>query len=192
VIGLTKPKDHGKFDALVSRLNASRSGGPIMVEDIGGGWRAFADAKAKLDRYDAVRGRRKLTAQKPFTDAMAKVDPKAAVRYWVSGSAVQGALDRALERSGAPPNLTKDVGTLESIAGWARAENDGVRAEAAGTISPAPKPKTYAPSLASSLPKGALLYASFAHLDDPTALVLRLVGRSNPRFNRQLESVQAF
>ena len=181
---LTKPRSKKKLKAFL------HSQGDLFAQTAVGDWLAVSGDATLLDRLKRLAKGRKLDGDKDFRDAFGKLDHGAVVRAWVRGSAVQGALDRALERSGAPPNLTRDVGALQSIAGWARAEKDGVRAEAAGTVSPAPNPKTYAPSLASSLPKGALLYVSFAHLDDPTKIILRLVGRSKPNFNRQLGSVQ--
>jgi hypothetical protein len=121
---------------------------------------------------------------------MSKLDQNAAVRAYVAGEPVQHELDRALERSGAPANLTRDLARLESISAAGLIERGGVRADSALTTDPAPNPKTVKPTLAGSLPSGALLYVDTADLAAPTRTILRLVAQSKPKFETQLHQVE--
>jgi hypothetical protein len=190
VVALTKPPTRKKLDVLLHKLDAADTTQPrTIVRSAGGGWVVLSDTKRTLDRFDALR-KHKLADEPRFKDAMSSLDAKAAVRAYVDGHAVQDALDRSLRRSGAAPQLTRDVARLEAVVGSGSAESDGVAIDGGGVLDRKPGAKTYSPTLASELPRGALFYLSFAHLDDPTSLVLRLVGRSKPNFDRQLQSVQ--
>jgi len=121
---------------------------------------------------------------------MSRLDEKAAARAYVAGAPVQAALDRALVQAGAPPNLTRDLARMESISGAGFVEGKGLRVEGALASDPAANPKTVAPSLAGSLPAGALLYVSTADLAAPTRTILKLVARSQPKFETQLHQVE--
>jgi Protein of unknown function (DUF3352) len=112
------------------------------------------------------------------------------VRAYVAGEPVQRAMDRGLHGSGAPANLTRDLARLKSIAAAGFIEHNGVRVDSALTTDPAANPKTVKPTLADSLPSGALLYVDTADLAAPTRTILELVARSNPKFETQLHQVE--
>jgi hypothetical protein len=182
VVGLTKPSTLAKLKAALS--------GEVAFTDLGGGWVAVAGDRARLDRFTRIAGGDKLDGDKEFKDAFGKLDADAVVRTWVRGGLVQAALDRALASGGAAPRLTHELGDLRALAGFARAEAEGAALEVDGLIDPTPDPATFTPSLPDSVPGGALLYVSTTHLDDPTKIMLRLVGKSLPNFDTQLEQVQ--
>jgi hypothetical protein len=79
---------------------------------------------------------------------------------------------------------------VESISAAACIESNGVRADAALATQPAAEPKTYSPSLADSLPSGALLYVSTADLAGPARTIDKLVARSNPTYEMQKSQVE--
>src|SRR5438067_2662861 len=173
VVGLTQPKDKAKFTALVKKGPDKSATAEVN------GWSVVADTQSKIDAFRRASSGNKLDGVAEFKDAMAKLDENAAVRAYVAGEPVQRQLDLALERSGAPANLTRDgVARMESISAAGFIERKGLRLDAALTTDPAANPKTVAPSLAGSLPAGALLYVSSADLAAPTRTILKLLGRS--------------
>jgi Protein of unknown function (DUF3352) len=184
VVGLTQPKDKAKFKALMNK------GSESATAEVNG-WSVVADSKSQIDAFRTASTKDKLDGVAEFKDAMSKLDDSAAVRTYVAGEPVQRQLDRALEGSGAPANLTRDgVARLESISAAGLIEPDGVRIDSALTTDKAPNPKTVAPTLAGSLPSGALQYVDTADLAGPTRTILKLVGRSLPKFESQLHQVE--
>lgn len=184
VVGLTQPKHKAKFKALASKGSGETATGEVN------GWSVFADSQAKIDAFRRASSGDKLDGVGEFKDAMGKLDESAAVRAYVAGEPVQQAMDRALRSGGAAPNLTHDVARMESISAAGLIEPDGIRVDSALTTDPAPSPKTVTPTLAGSLPSGALLYADTADLAGPTRTILRLVERSQPKFETQLHQVE--
>lgn len=188
VVGLTQPKSKAKFKALIAKLDSSGDG-RTFSEDVNG-WAVVADSKSKIEAFRRASSGDKLDGVGEFKDAMSALDDKAAVRAYVAGEPVQRELDRALDRSGSPPNLTRDLARMESISAAGLIEGNGVRADSALVTDPAPNPKTVSPTLAGSLPSGALLYVDTADLAAPTRAILKLVGRSDPKFETQLHQVE--
>jgi hypothetical protein len=188
VVGLTQPKSKAKFAALIAKGNKKGSG--KLVTDEVGGWTVVADSRSKLDAFRRASAGDKLSGVGEFKDAMSRLDEKAAVRAYVAGAPVQRELDRALRRDGAAPDLTRDLAVMQSISAAGFVESGGVRAEADLATDPAANPKTYTPTLAQSLPAGALLYVSTANLADPTRTILKLVARSERGFETQLRRVE--
>jgi hypothetical protein len=185
VVGLTQPRNKAKFKSLVTKGPDQAVTGEVN------GWSVLADSQAKIDAFRAASSGDKLDGVSEFKDAMAKLDDKAAVRAYVAGEPVQRELDRGLQGSGAPANLTRDsVARMESISAAGLIERNGVRADSALTTDPAPNPKTLMPTLADSLPSGALLYVDTADLASPTRVILKLVARSQPKFETQLHQVE--
>jgi len=185
VVGLTQPRDKAKFKALVSKGPDK----PATAEV--DGWSVFADAQSKIDAFRrATLSEDKLDGVREFKDAMSGLDEKAAVRAYVAGEPVQQEIDRGLQGSGAPANLTRDLARMGSISAAGLIERHGVRVDSTMTTDPAPNPKTVTPSLAESLPSGALLYVDTADLAAPTRAILKLVARSQPKFETQLHQVE--
>jgi hypothetical protein len=177
---LTQPKDLARVKTLLGSDSSSA--------DLGDGWVAFGDYAAQFKRR--AEGD-KLDGDKTFKDAFGNLDESAPVRAWVRGHSVQVELDRALQSGGAAPEITHELGDLRSIAGFARAESEGARIELRGTIDPPADPATFEPSLPTSTPGGALVYVSATRLRAPLRTLLRLVAKSNPTFETQLQQVQS-
>jgi hypothetical protein len=188
VVGLTQPKSKAKFASLIEKSNKTDPNKTVTAEV--GGWTVVADSQSKIDAFRRASSGDKLPGDGAFKDAMSRLDEKAAARAYVAGASVQAALDRALARSGAPSSLTRDLTRMESISAAGFVEGNGVRVEGALASDPGAGPKTVAPTLAGSLPAGALLYVSTADLAAPTRTILKLVGRSQPKFETQLGQVQ--
>jgi len=183
VVGLTQPKSKGKFAALIVKGN--KSGAKLVTDEVGG-WTVVADSRSKLDAFRRASAGDTLSGAGEFKDAMSRLDEKAAVRAYVAGGPVQRDMDRALARGGAAPNLTRNLAVMQSISAAGFIEPGGVRAEADLATDPRANPKTYTPTLAKTLPPGALLYISTANVADPTRTILKLVARSERDFEAQL------
>jgi hypothetical protein len=82
------------------------------------------------------------------------------------------------------------VARIESISAEGFVERGGLRVDSALATDPAPNPKTVKPTLAGNLPSGALLYIDTADLSAPTRTILKLVARSQPKFETQLRQVE--
>jgi hypothetical protein len=188
VVGLTQPKDNAKFAALIAKGNSTGTSKAVTAEV--DGWTVVADSQSKLDAFRSASFGDKLSGDGAFKDGLSRLDEKAAVRAYVAGEPVQAAFDRGLRRNGSPPRLTRDLARLESISAAGFVEPKGVRVEGALATDPGAKPKTVAPTLAGSLPAGALLYVSTADLAAPARAILNLVARSQPKFETQLHQVE--
>ena len=189
VVGLTKPDTEAKLEAVLKKTREKGESKAVTTQV--GDWVAIADSQAKLDKFKAASGGDKLADDKDFKQAFEKLDPDSSVRAWVSGPFVQGAMDKALAKGGAPERLTHDVGDLNAVSGGAKAEDEGASVELDGLIDPTPDPATFSPSLPDDVPDGVLLYVGTTSLDAPLKTVLRLVGKSLPKFNAQLSQVQS-
>jgi hypothetical protein len=189
LVALTQPKDEKRFAALIEKGNSTGNSDLVTIKV--GDWTVAADSRRKLERFRrAASSGEELAEDEAFQDAMGELDETSAVRAYVAGPPVQRALDRALESGGAAPRLTRGVAEMQSISAAALVEREGIRADAALATEPAAEPKTYSPSLADSLPPGALLYLSTANLADPLATIDRLVARSNPGYATQKSQVE--
>jgi hypothetical protein len=184
VVGLTQPRDKAKFKALANKGPDKSATGEVN------GWSVFAHTQAQIEAFRRASSRDKLDGVGEFKDAMSKLDENAAVRAYVAGEPVQRAMDRRLQGSGAPANLTRDEARMESISAAGLIDPDGIRVDSALTTDPAPTPKTVTPTLAGSVLSGALLYVDTADLSAPTRTILKLVGRSQPKFETQLHQVE--
>jgi hypothetical protein len=181
---LTKPKTSAGYRKLLAP-------GDLFASERIGDWVVISGDQTLIGDFKRLSRGKKLRQDSNFRAAMADVEPQAAVRAWARGAVVQEFLDDALERSGAPPHLTPEVGRLESLSASIGAEAKGVRFEGGIAVDPALAPEPFAATLPRELPAGALAYVSANSLDDMTRTVLRLVARSFPNFERQLSQVEA-
>jgi Protein of unknown function (DUF3352) len=184
VVGLTQPSEKAKFKELANKGPDKSATGEVN------GWSVFADTQAQIEAFRRASSGDHLDGVGEFKDAMSRLDEEAGVRAYIAGEPVQREMDRALERSGAPSNLTLDLARMESISAAGMLERNGVRTDSALATDPAPNPKTVTPSLAGSLPAGAFLYVDTADLAAPTRTILKLVARSMPKFETQLHQLE--
>jgi len=151
---LTQPKDQGKFDALVAKANAKKSGS-IVSEKVGD-WTVLSDKQASIDAYKTRASGKKLSDDATFKTAMGELSGDALAKAYVNGPQVQQALQ---SRAGA---------AAQGTFGWAVAElvaqDDGVKLD--GTFKGQPlkgvqEAAAYAPKLLGSVPSGALVVLDF-------------------------------
>jgi Protein of unknown function (DUF3352) len=183
VILMTKPPDPAKLQALLAK------GGGAKTAQIDG-WTVIAGTQELLTAFSAERQQGVLSASQEFEDAMKGLPADALAKLFVAGGPVKAALERSLSQNGVPGDLDSAVGRLDSIAAAAVAESDGISlsGEVAGSLTNGSE--TYAPELPTKLPAGALLYASFAHLDKPIKSALDAIDKAQPNFGQQLKLVE--
>lgn len=183
LVGLTKPKDTAKFDALLEKSSTAH-------EDVEG-WTVFASDQAELTRFDQMRSANgTLSDDSVYTDAVSGLPSDAIATAFVDGGPIRSALGQALSSSGLPSGTAiPQLGNLESIGSAATPESDGVRLEAnlngdLGTGS------GYHAELPGVLPSGAALYLSFHELGGNLEKVLDSYSNTHPNFAQQLAQVE--
>ncbi len=139
VVGLTKPKNQAKFDALLAKST------PPMVSEQVDGWTVFAEKQALLDEFDKARSDNgSLGDDSAFSDACGTLPSDSIARAWARGSTVQTAFDRHLHAAGLPADATENqVGTLDALTAAVTPEADGIKI--VSTFSRRPRPRRELP-----------------------------------------------
>jgi uncharacterized protein DUF3352 len=186
LVGLTRPKDVNKFNALIEQGSS-----PSVHEQIEG-WTVFANGQAQLDRFKQLRSNgNRLDGNSAFTDAMDGLPSDSIARVFVKGGAIQAALDRSFERRGLPSGTTADqLGKLDSFGAAVTPESNGIRI--VSTLSGDLKlgGSGYHADLASSLPSGAIFYYSFNNLGGRLKKLVDDYARTHSGFDRQRAQVE--
>jgi hypothetical protein len=185
VIGLTKPKDAAKFDALLAK-----SSPPLVSEQVDG-WTAFAESQALLDRFDQARSDSGSLADQSLFSSYGSLPADSIARAWVRGSTVQTAFDLRLHDSGAPADTTKNqFGTLDALTAAVEPGSDGIQITStfAGDLDVGGS--TYHADLPSSLPAGAVVYLSFNDIGHRINKLMDSLGAAMPNFDRQRAQIE--
>jgi hypothetical protein len=154
------------------------------------GWLVGADKAADIDRFDSARKSGTLADESEFQDALDSVDSDGGVVAFISGDAIQKAIDRSLTQEGAPPGLTKGFGQLRSVAASASAEGPGVRLDALVKQTKEFGLEPYSPALDDVLPAKPIFFFSAAHLDEAVRKGLEAVQNAVPNFAQQRAQVE--
>jgi len=186
VVGLTKPKDAAKFNAL-----AAKSTPPLVHEEVDG-WTAFADTQALLDRFDQARSDSgSLQDESTFSDHFAALPADSIAQAWVRGGMLQTKLDQRLQASGLAADLTKNqFGTLDAVTAAVTPESDGIKITSAFNGDLKVGSESYHANLPSSLPSGAIVYVSTSGLGKTVSGLLNELGSSVPDFDRQRAQIE--
>jgi hypothetical protein len=139
VVGLTKPDDPAKFDALVQKLNASDSGGDSAVtRQLEEGWYAISDSQLAIT--SVLKGEQTpLAADDTFKQAMDKLPADTLVKAFLDGQQLGALASQAAAKGGGSsfdPSLL-GFDNLEYVAVSASAEDDGIRIRGASSGGPA-------------------------------------------------------
>jgi Protein of unknown function (DUF3352) len=185
-VALMQAKDEAKLNALLEK-------GDDLVHTEIEGWSVFAESQAVLDRFRKQREGDKLSDSDAYEEAVGELPDDALVKLYVGGPRVQAAIREGLAGEGAPAGLAARFEAFESFAAALTAEGDGVRLEAGAIVDSDVELDTYEPQLPESLPAGALLYVSFANLDEPARRVIQVLEDVIPNFEEQRrQAEQAF
>jgi hypothetical protein len=178
-VGLMQPRDEAKLNALFEKDEDP----PVHTEIEG--WTVFAETQAVLDRFRQERAGEKLSSSAPYEEAVGELPDDALVKAYFGGPQVQQAIREGLAGEGAPQGLAQRFEAFESFAAALTAEGDGVRFEAGAIVDSDVELDTYEAQLPESLPAGALLYVSFANLDEPARRLIEILKDVIPNFEEQ-------
>lgn len=185
VIGLTKPKDDAKFNALLAKSDP-----PLVHEEVDG-WTVFAERQALLDRFDQARSDSGPLEDDSAFSSFGSLESDSIARAWLRGSAVQTAIDRRLKASGLPADTSKSqFGTLEALTAAVTPGSDGIKI--AATLSGDLKiaDSTYHAELPGSVPGGAIFFVSFHDVGGMINKLLDTYGSSVQNFDQQRAQIE--
>jgi hypothetical protein len=186
-VGFMQAKDEAKLNALLEK------GDDPLVHTKIADWTVFTESQRVLDRFRAAQEREKLADSDAFDEAVETLPEDALFRLYFGGPQVRSAIERGLAEEGIPEGFTRRFGEFRSAAMALTAESGGVRLEADVLGAGVDESETYEPQLPDELPAGALLYLSFANLDDPARQVLAALEDVIPNFDEQRrQAEQAF
>jgi hypothetical protein len=186
VVGLTKPKDQAKFDALLAKST------PPMVSEQVDGWTVFAEQQSFLDEFDKARSDSgSLSDDSVFGDAYGSLPSDSIARAWVRGSTLQTAFDQKLDAAGLPADTTKNqVGTLDALTAAVAPQTDGMKIASTFSGDLDIGGSTYHADLPGSLPGGAIFYLSFNGVGDRINKLIDSLGDSIPDFDRDRAQIE--
>jgi Protein of unknown function (DUF3352) len=189
VVGLTQPEDEQKLRDLLEKSDE-----PVSLREIGG-WTAFADSDAILDRFEDERANGTLDGSEDFATALGEVEADALARLYLSGAALQEVVNA---EAALPPGALDVIlpgGKIPSIALALRAEESGVRLEGAarlaGNGTSALFPEPFAAELPNELPAGAIVYVGFRDLDRQLGAIKEFFAQVNPEFDADVARIEA-
>jgi hypothetical protein len=183
-VGLTKPKDKGRFEA------ALKKGKSPSVYTEQGDWVLFSDKQEALDAFKALGGG-KLDGDATAKAAFASVPGDAAARVYANGAALKDSLTTALKSAGsAVGSLGKGNGTLQWIAGAAEPKSNGLELEAV-IKTKGGKAKNFDSKLLGKVPASA--FAAFSFDGSGTASISQSLQslQTNPATSQSLSQFQA-
>jgi hypothetical protein len=186
LVGMTKPKDAAKFNALLDH-----GSNPKVHEQIDG-WTVFAAKQAQLDQLKKARDDSgSLGDDSSFTNSFDGLSGDSIAEAWIRGSSVQTAFDQRLEQSGAPADATKkQVGSLDAISAAVAPGSDGIRLNVNFDGNLDLGGGHYHADLPGSLPGGAMLYLSFNGLGDRLNKLVDTLASSNPSIDQQRAQIE--
>jgi hypothetical protein len=154
LVGLVRPADGAKFDALVQKLGAGT--GKTYVTAQAGGWTAVASSQAALDAVTGATTH--LADDNTYQDATSKLSGDALASVYANGTEAHQLLS-SLGKS--LPTATTGA-QLQWVSAEVVAASGGVKVDGfLRTQGGAASPQPYASMLVSKIPSGALLVADF-------------------------------
>jgi Protein of unknown function (DUF3352) len=189
VVGLTKPGDPAKFEALVQKLNASDSDGEKLVtRQLEEGWYAISDSQLAIT--SVLKGAQTpLAADDTFKQAMDKLPADTLVKAFLDGQQLGALASQAAAKGGGSsfdPSLL-GFDNLEYVAVSASAEDDGIRIR--GASSGGPATGGGATTLADGVPGDAFVLLDFLG-QGTTDQLGRL--KSSPQFAPVLDELREY
>jgi hypothetical protein len=186
----TKPHDEAKMTKVLE------SGKPAdrQVHRKIDGWTVFADNEKSLDNFAAARASgNALSDDDAFKDAMNDMSDEAAIRGYLPGQPIVDAIKKEAAKSSDTQqfkSLSESFGKLRYVAFSSTAEDEGVSVQAAYETAKEMDASSYRAELDSTLPSGALFYASFSDLEQNFDRVLKNADEQDPQFEQQLNQFQ--
>jgi hypothetical protein len=189
VVGLTEPDDPAKFEALVTKLNASDSSGDKAVyREVGDGWYAISDSQLAIT--SALKGdQTALADDETFKQAMGKLPGDALVKAYLDGQRVNQLVTKAAAKSGSSLGTASlGLDKLKYLSAALSAEDDGLRvrgASSGGNLGSA----DFTSQLIGGVPENALALLDFSGAG-ASDLLDQL--RSRPQFGDVAEELEEY
>jgi hypothetical protein len=179
-VGVTKPKDAAKFDALLAKGST-----PTVHEQVDG-WTVFAEDEKLLDRFRVARDDSgSLDDDSGFSDPYGALPSDSLARAWVRGGALQTTLERMAGSGTTADAIKNQVGTIDSLAAAVTPSSDGISIAANATGDLKLGGENYHAELPSSLPGGAIFYLSLDGVGSRINDLIDTYGSSIPNFDQQ-------
>jgi hypothetical protein len=157
-VGLTRPKDRGKAEALFRKI--AKDGSAVFKQI--GDWLAASDSQSAVDAADTAHGGTSLADDSAFKEAMGDLPADALVKLWFDGEALTR---QAQSRTGGRGSIP-GFGRLLSLAAALAAKGDGASITAVAKTDQPIKFQQYASKLVSQVPAGVLAYLSVRGIDE--------------------------
>ncbi len=186
VVGVTKPKDAAKFDALLAK-----GSNPLVQEQVDG-WTVFAESQAILDAFDKARNDSgSLEDDSAFSDHFSALPAESIATAWARGDPVQAAFDKRLQAAGLPAGTTKSqFGTLEALTAAVTPASDGIQVNSTFSGNLDLGVSNYTAELPASVPGGAIAYVSFNKIGERINKLIDKLGGSIPNFDQQRAAIE--
>jgi Protein of unknown function (DUF3352) len=178
-VGLTQPEDRERLEQVLADLDEE-----LVTREIGG-WTAFSNSEANLDRFESERAEGTLAGSEEYEDVMAEVDRDALVQLFVNGAGID-VNDAGVE----PPFPGGEVPTLglsfTAEDGGVRLEGFSDSAEEVGLLG-----ENFAAELPDVVPAGALVYLGANDLEGTFSAYRDMLAEAMPEFDRDLARVES-
>ena len=189
VVGLTRPDDPAKLEALIHKLNSSDSGGENAVSrQLEDGWYAISDSQLAIT--SVLKGdETALADDATFRQAMGKLPADTLVKAFLDGQRAGALASQAAAKGGGSsldPSLL-GLDNLRYVAVSASAEDDGIRIHGASSGGPATGGGET--TLADAVPGDAFVLFDFLG-QGTTDQLGRL--KSNPQFAPVLDELKEY
>ena len=138
VVGLTRPDDPAKLEALIHKLNSSDSGGDNAVtRQLEDGWYAISDSQLAIT--SVLKGdQTALADDDTFRQAMGKLPADTLVKAFLDGQRLGALASQAAAKGGGSLDASLlGLDNLRYVAFSASAEDDGIRIHGASSGGPA-------------------------------------------------------
>jgi len=165
-VGLTKPDDKAKLDALLAKGDQ-----PSETREIDG-WTAIADTAAVLDAYETALKAGTLDGAPAYQDATDGLPADSIGTFYVG----PGAADAASGVLGSLGPAAAAGGTLEWVGGALSAQDDGLLLTGSVKSSGGPKASSFKPAYLDEIPADAIAVISFHGLDELIAQLRKAGG----------------
>src|SRR5262245_31346588 len=155
------------------------------------GWVIAADKEATLTAFVKAREAGTLAGESAFSDAVGKVPTDGLALAYVPGKTIDTGAEKAAQ--GQPLSsgeITKAFGTVQSLAASATAEDNGVSFDVAGSVTDAPAPKSFEPTLDQTLPAKPLAFVDVTGLGTAIRKALDAYQQEDPSFAQQRSQIE--
>jgi hypothetical protein len=184
VVALTQPRDREKFDALMEK------GDEPAVYEIVDDWAVIAETQEAIDRFQQAAEEDTLGGSDAFEAAMDDLPDDALAKVYVNVRALSEIADTEAQVQTEELQECAPGGQASAFGAAVRAEQEGVRFDAAAPTAGGEGFPTYAADLPEEVPSGALAYFSFNNLADPIRDFLRCAGERNEDVDRGVAQLE--